>query len=119
MRNAKDAPRKLHISTMLLNEKFKGSIKGKRILLWDDVVTWGNTSEGARNLLLLAGTHHLLMRQANTLMSYRLQVSTSYLTGFHVSHLSLTSTGAERVDIVSGFSTGSVIRTYKYEFSNW
>ena len=56
VRNAKDAPRKLHLSTMLLNNDFMNDIAGKSILLWDDVVTWGNTSEGARNLLLLAGT---------------------------------------------------------------
>ena len=55
LRKHRDAPRRLHFSNMLVNESLIEQIKGTKILLWDDVCTWGNTSEAARNLLLMAG----------------------------------------------------------------
>jgi phosphoribosylpyrophosphate synthetase len=50
-----DAPRIMHFSTMSVEKSLLSSIKGKKILLYDDVITWGNTSEAARNLLLILG----------------------------------------------------------------
>lgn len=81
IRQARDAPRKLHLSSMRLDadEKTEEAVRGASILLWDDVVTWGNTSEGARNLLLLAG--------------------------------------AARVDVVSAFGTGPVMRAATYRLA--
>lgn len=55
LRKHRDAPRQLHFSNMLLSKALVDQIQGQRILLWDDVCTWGNTSEAARNLLLIAG----------------------------------------------------------------
>ena len=50
-----DAPRLMHFGTMSIEPSLLDSIKNQKILLYDDVYTWGNTSEAARNLLLLAG----------------------------------------------------------------
>jgi hypothetical protein len=54
-RIARDAPRLIHFGTMHVDGDDR--VRGARILLWDDVITCGNTSEAARNLLLLAGAH--------------------------------------------------------------
>jgi hypoxanthine phosphoribosyltransferase len=53
IRTNPDAPRIMHFDTLRFSEI--ADVKGKRILLYDDVVTWGNTSEAVRNLLLLSG----------------------------------------------------------------
>ena len=57
IRRSRDAPRIMHYDNMRLDPEFlnDGFIKGKSILLYDDVFHWGNTSEAARNLLLMAG----------------------------------------------------------------
>lgn len=55
VRTNPDAPRLMHFDNMSISGEHVESIKGQSILLYDDVVTWGNTSEAARNLLLLAG----------------------------------------------------------------
>ena len=55
MRMNKNAPKLMHFCTMVLEEEARGKIEGKKVLLYDDVMTWGNTSEAARNMLLLAG----------------------------------------------------------------
>jgi hypothetical protein len=55
VRNRRDAARLIHFDTMSLNPQCKSAIRGAKILLWDDVMTWGNTSDAARNLLLLGG----------------------------------------------------------------
>ncbi|CAD7970823.1 unnamed protein product [Amoebophrya sp. A25] len=54
-RQNRDAPRLLHFSTMALDKQACKDLYGRCVLMWDDVVTWGNTSEAVRNLLLLAG----------------------------------------------------------------
>jgi predicted amidophosphoribosyltransferase len=75
-RREKDAAKQMHFGNMSLERSCFESIKGKSILLYDDVITWGNTSEAARNLLLLAG--------------------------------------AKKVDVLTVFSTGPMIRAAKY-----
>lgn len=55
LRKHRDAARQLHFSNMLVSQALVDQLKGLHILLWDDVCTWGNTSEAARNLLLIAG----------------------------------------------------------------
>ncbi len=55
IRRSKSAVSDMHLSNMAINPALFDSIKGRSILLYDDVVKYGNTSEAARNLLLLAG----------------------------------------------------------------
>lgn len=55
IRRNPDAPRIMHYDTLSVDKAFAGDVQGKSILLYDDVFTWGNTSEAARNLLLLLG----------------------------------------------------------------
>ena len=57
LRKHSDAPRQMHYDSMCVNEDAvkQGMIKDSKILLYDDVFTWGNTSEAARNLLLFEG----------------------------------------------------------------
>jgi hypothetical protein len=55
LRVDRDAPRLMHYSNMMVNKEFVGDIRGASILLYDDVFTFGNTAEAARNLLLLLG----------------------------------------------------------------
>jgi predicted amidophosphoribosyltransferase len=50
-----DAPRKLHYSSMSIESSLLNSIRGKKILLYDDIIAWGNVTEAARNLLLILG----------------------------------------------------------------
>ena len=44
----RDAPRLMHYDTMSVESALASDVKGKSILLYDDVFTWGNTSEAAR-----------------------------------------------------------------------
>jgi hypothetical protein len=78
IRADRDAPRIMHFDTMSLEPSLVDSIRGKSMLLYDDVITWGNTSEAARNLLILAG--------------------------------------ASRVDVITIFSTGPLMRGAEYEY---
>lgn len=55
VRRSKDAARIMHYDNMQLHPEFAKDVAGQSILLYDDVFTWGNTSEAARNLLLMAG----------------------------------------------------------------
>jgi hypothetical protein len=52
IRQNKDAPRIMHYSTLSIEPSLMNCVKNKKILLYDDVITWGNVSEAARNLLL-------------------------------------------------------------------
>ncbi|KAI3645958.1 hypothetical protein MP228_008886 [Amoeboaphelidium protococcarum] len=54
IRRDRDAPRIMHFDTMKVLVA-DHEVANKRILLYDDVVTYGNTSEAARNLLLTKG----------------------------------------------------------------
>jgi hypothetical protein len=55
VRMDKDAPRNMHFDTIVIDKQYLTEIHGASILLYDDVFTWGNTSEAARNLLLMLG----------------------------------------------------------------
>jgi hypothetical protein len=55
IRQNKDAPRIMHYSTLSIEPSLMNCVKNKKILLYDDVITWGNVSEAARNLLLILG----------------------------------------------------------------
>jgi hypoxanthine phosphoribosyltransferase len=57
VRRSPDAPRIMHFDNMRVDPAYTkdGLLKGRSILLYDDVFTWGNTSEAARNLLLMEG----------------------------------------------------------------
>lgn len=55
-RKNRDAPRLLHFSTMSFGGlELLESVKNQSVLLYDDVHTWGNTTEAVRNMLLMAG----------------------------------------------------------------
>jgi Haloacid dehalogenase-like hydrolase len=43
------------LQTMRVGAAFRKSLKGKRVLLLDNFLTWGSTTETGRNLLLTAG----------------------------------------------------------------
>lgn len=55
LRKRLDAPRLMHFDSMRVNPESLTALRGARVLLYDDIVTYGSTSEAGRNLLLLAG----------------------------------------------------------------
>jgi len=80
LRTDPDAPRLMHYDSMQIDKTYLKNVKGSSVLLYDDILTWGNTSEAARNLLLLAG--------------------------------------AEKVDVITCFSTGPVFRSAEYQLNS-
>jgi len=52
---------KNQLETVRLSEEYRGKIQGKRILLLDNFLTRGYTTEGGRNLLLAAGAAEVVV----------------------------------------------------------
>jgi hypothetical protein len=59
VRRSPDATRQIHYDTLDINPELRNWIQGKSILMYDDVCTWGNTSEAVRNLLLIMGAEQV------------------------------------------------------------